>query len=289
MSGGVGPEPSCSAPMISKGPRTGAGRQPRARGLALLTVLWALAILALLAAAVLGRSTGDLRLARHLEGRAQAALAADAAVRLEIARLLADGGTAWPPDGAWRPARLGGAVARARSVDEAGLVDVNFAAPQLLAALAGVAGAPPAEADAFAAAVVGLRRGPEGDLATPDEISRAPGVDAVLLRRLAPFLTTWTAARAPNALTAPPEVRAALALLPQGAIVEAEEERDSAELAIMRIRRAAARGRLGDRFVRVEAEAEAAGGARFARTAVVALELGPPPRWRALHWDRKAE
>lgn len=293
MKGWRGPVAACTLLAMGVSPMESwivrSRRRRGARGLALLTVLWALSILSLVAAAVLDRSSGDVRFARHLEGRAQAALAADAAIRVEVARLLADGGAAWPPDGAWRLIRLGAAAARARSIDESGLVDVNVAPPALLAALAAAAGARPADADAFAAMVAGLRRSGEGDLAMPDEISRVNGADPVLLRRLAPFLTTWSGMRTPNTLTAPPEVVAALAEVSAGVDAAPVEARDPAALAVQRIRRATARGRLGDRFVRIEAEAETAGGTRFARAAIVALELGPPPRWRALHWDRRPE
>ncbi|MDX1483405.1 MAG: type II secretion system protein GspK, partial [Alphaproteobacteria bacterium] len=119
----------------------------RQRGIALVAVLWALVLLAVIAATVSRESRTQSRLARNFVDGAQAEALADGGVHRAIdglSRPVAAGG--WRVDGTvygWR--RPDGEV-RIRIEDEGGKVDLNRAGAALLRDLFLAAGAEPARA-----------------------------------------------------------------------------------------------------------------------------------------------
>ncbi len=204
------------------------------RGIALVAVLWALVLLAVIAATVLSESRTQSRLARNFLDAAQAEALADGGVyrAMEgLARPVAAGG--WRVDGtvyAW--ARPEGEV-RIRIEDEGGKIDLNRANGRLLTNLFLAAGLEPQRAEALAAAVQDFRdaddtRRPDGaedsDYAgaglphgakdapfeAVEELHQVFGMSRELYAAVAGAVTVHARTRRPDAKVAPPLVIAAL-------------------------------------------------------------------------------
>ena len=132
-------------------------------GIALISVLWALAILSLLAALVLEAGNLSYRGERAAEAQAEAEALAEAGITRAILALLdARADARWPVDGTPRNFIFEGAPVTVSIQDELGKIDLNAASVELLAALFRSAGVPPAEADALAGRVAAWR-GPRSD------------------------------------------------------------------------------------------------------------------------------
>ncbi len=218
-------------------------RAPRPRGVALLLVLWLVALLAATVGAfALSARTEQLQgqvLARGLETRE----AARAGVEYAMARLSdADPQRRWIPDGREYRWRFGDADVALRIVDEQGKVDLDMADAGLLAALLRQLGTEPQEAVRIAGAIVDWRDAdtlaqPGGGAEAPEyaaagrdygpanlpfesvaEVEQVLGVTPSLYARLAPVVTVYSGRGVPDPAFAPPTVRAAagLAALPAG-------------------------------------------------------------------------
>ncbi|HET6195891.1 MAG TPA: type II secretion system protein GspK, partial [Acetobacteraceae bacterium] len=129
----------------------------RARGFALLIVLWTLALLALLGAQVLGTARQDARRARNLLDAAQVEAAADGAIERAIYRLLDRTSRHWSPDGTTRTLRTGQVSIAVRIDDEADKINPNLASVPLLQALLLQVGADQATAATVAASIIEWR------------------------------------------------------------------------------------------------------------------------------------
>ncbi|MEE8215073.1 MAG: type II secretion system minor pseudopilin GspK [Alphaproteobacteria bacterium] len=204
------------------------------RGIALVAVLWALVLLAVIAATVLSESRTQSRLARNFLDAAQAEALADGGVyrAMEgLARPNAAGG--WRVDGtvyAW--ARPEGEV-RIRIEDEGGKIDLNRAGGRLLGNLFLAAGLEPGRAEALAAAVQDFRdaddtRRPDGaedsdyagaglphgakdaPLEAVEELAQVYGMTRKIYAAVAGAITVHARTRRPDAKVAPPLVIAAL-------------------------------------------------------------------------------
>ena len=178
--------------------RGGIGPRP---GFALVSVLWGIGLLALVAAAT-------VRLAYH-EGRhaevslavARAQAMADGAVRLAILRVLAGG-----PEGRWDGAPAIQAGATVSVQDQGGLINLDLAEPALLAGLLSRAGGLDADpASRLAAAIVAERGAPPagGPFLSPVDLVRVPGMTPALLTRLLPYVTIHSGLRGVDPRTAP--------------------------------------------------------------------------------------
>ena len=204
------------------------------RGIALVAVLWALVLLAVIAATVLSESRTQSRLARNYLDAAQAEALADGGVYRALAGLArpsAAGG--WRVDGtiyAWR--RAHGEV-RVRIEDEGGKIDLNRADGRLLGSLFLMAGLEPARAEALAAAVQDFRDAddtprpdgaedsdyasaglPHGAKDAPfeavEELHQVFGMTREIYGAVAAAVTVHARTRRPDAKVAPPLVIAAL-------------------------------------------------------------------------------
>ncbi len=105
----------------------------RNRGIALISVLWVVALLTVVAGGVSTGMQSETRLARNLMVSAQARHAAEGGVQLAVLALL--GGarrTAWQPDGSVHELVIGDAVVRVTVIDEAAKIDLNLAPDVLL-------------------------------------------------------------------------------------------------------------------------------------------------------------
>ena len=254
------------------------------RGIALVAVLWGVAILSLIAMAFLADSRSQSTIARNLEENAKAQALADAGIYRAVAGLLTiDPAGAWRADGTVYRLELGEGEVAITIADEGGKVDLNRAQDRLLAGLLRVMGEGEAEAEALVGAIRDFadadnRRRDSGaedfDYAAAGrawgakdapfesvaELQQVLGVARPLYDRLAPFLTVYSGRAQINPVVAPREVLLAMPGL--GATqVDALLERRT-ELGNARLRS------LGTAFA-IRAEAATAGGGAFIREAIV--------------------
>ncbi|HSV28397.1 MAG TPA: hypothetical protein VLL76_02530, partial [Candidatus Omnitrophota bacterium] len=206
----------------------------RQGGFALLSVLWGLAFLGVLAAAIAAVATDRAHRARNLAEAARAEALADAGFVHGVAHLLEHAGDPlWRADGQPYALDLGDGRVEIVLRDEAGRVDVNYADQALLAGLLAGAGLDAEAAEALADAIQDwsdgddLRRlnGAEAadyrdagidppanrPFALVAELARVKGMRPDLLRRLEPHLTIHSRQRGLDPTVASAEL---LALLP---------------------------------------------------------------------------
>ncbi len=252
-------------------------------------MLWSLVLLTLLVTQLNSAGRSETRLARNLLDAASAQAAADGGVFEAASRLLDPAARHWAADGQPNSVRIGSAVVAVRMVDESGKINPNVASLGLLQSLVHAAGADTGTAAAVASAIVQWRfpgadnQGPAAiaatyrasgrDYAPPeaafqsiDELGLVRGVTPDLLARLLPHVTLVHEAD-PDMRVADPVVVAAVKEF--GGLPAAPPAADS-----------------GGRLVTVTAEATAAGGSRFRRTATLRLGLdksGSP--YRILLWS----
>ena len=187
-------------------------------GIALVMVLWLLALLSVIAGSLVYSSRTELGIAANLVGRARAEAFADAGVHKAIQQLaaaVASDPERWRGNGAVHLWQLGEAMLYITIIDEAGKVDLNQAPLPLLQALFTGYGVADQDAAALAAAVVDWRDpddlvtpngaetaeyaaagrdyGPaNGQFTTIEELSQVLGVSDELYRRLEPALTVYS-------------------------------------------------------------------------------------------------
>ncbi|WP_081762591.1 type II secretion system protein GspK [Xanthobacter sp. 126] len=219
-------------------------RAPRGpeRGFILVTVLWILAALAAFTAvyAVYVSDTASASAVRTETLRADGLVVA--AVELAALRLLSVPAQDRPISGEVR-FRMGDANVSARFADEAARIDLNSAAPPVLAGLFQVLGVPEQAAKTYAASIAAWRSPPRGSsagaggaasgtktsalgddeaakgqgaFAHAAELARVPGLPADVVAAALPYLTVYAGRREVNPELAGPVVRAALAKAGQG-------------------------------------------------------------------------
>ncbi|MBS0472769.1 MAG: general secretion pathway protein GspK [Proteobacteria bacterium] len=189
----------------------------RERGIALVSVLWGVAILSLIAAALLSLSLTSAQLDRNAWNRARAASAADGAVNQAILALL-DPRLKRQPRVDSTPADVvfDHVKVRVAIQDESGRINVNFASKDLIAAALAASGLSPGDARTLAGRIA-ARRGPEEQLIAKttyrarDELLAIDGLRRETLDRAAPLITVFGRNDSVNQSVAP---RAVLAVLP---------------------------------------------------------------------------
>ncbi|HEV2552088.1 MAG TPA: hypothetical protein VGU20_32570 [Stellaceae bacterium] len=275
----------------------------RQRGIALVLVLWVMALLAVMVVGFAGDARTELKLARNQADAAEARAIADTGVSLALLNVLDNNeDTAWRIDGATHNLAYGEGTIRVSVQDEGGKIDLNLAPPALLAGLFRTLGI--ADAEALAAAVQDWRRQHGGDAADGsvarsgpflalEQLRAVPGITGAVYARAAPFLTVYTRRDRVDPLTAPAEV---LRSLPGARPAEVD--------AFL-----AARDRLGPvpgglpalngigdfiahaglEVVTVTSEGRTAGGARFIRQAVVSAAARGGAPYQILAWRQLQE
>lgn len=224
----------------SDGPR-------RRRGVVLVSVLWLLALLALL---VLNLSTGsrtELSLASNLRLAASARHAAEAGVNWGMWSLMQSDGGGWLADGSSRVLKFDGLDVEVTLFDEQGKIDLNEADPLLLRGLFESVGESRKSAEALADAVVDWRdedslRSPMGaeeaeyraaGLPGPAnapfiklaELRKVLGMTEELYLKVLPALTVFSQKAEINPLVAPREVLRALPGMDANSVDRFIEER----------------------------------------------------------------
>ena len=253
------------------------------RGIALVAVLWGLAILSIIAAAFLADTRSQGTIARNLMENAKAQALADAGVYRAIAGILSiDPAIAWRADGTAYQLSLGEGEVLITIADEGGKVDINRAQDRLLRELFEGSGMPENDAAALIDAIrdfadrdddrrpagaedddyvaAGLEWGAkDAPFEAVEELQQVLGMSRPLYDRLAPFLTVYSGRAQVNPVVAPREVLMAMPGL--------GEEQVDALLA----RRAEGDARVrsvGTAFT-IRAAAVTSGGGQFIREAVV--------------------
>jgi general secretion pathway protein K len=204
------------------------------RGLALLTVLWVLSLLSVIAAGLVTQTSTELQITRNMTETARARGLAEAGVFLAIPRLLDPSPeTQWRPNGEERSFEYGGGAIRIVLQDEGGKIDLNAAPNAILAGLFGVLGIGADETSRLVDAIADWKdedgpRRPNG--AKRDDYRRAGltwvprngpfeaieelrlvlGMTPALYNRLLPFITIYSQSARINPSTASSVVLRAL-------------------------------------------------------------------------------
>jgi general secretion pathway protein K len=276
-----------------------------------VSVLWLLALLALVTMVLLTAMRVDTRAAGQFIRHAEAEALADGLMRLVALRLgdrnrrPLDDAAGLARDGTPMLCAHGAAAAAIGVTDAAGLVDLNAASPALLEWLLRGLGVAPERAAALAAAIVdfrdaddipgvngaesaayraaGLAHGPKNaPFETVMELDQVLGMDVALLGRLSAVTTVYSRQPGIDAAAAPREVRAAAAVASAetGAAAVPGMQGDPARADIPSLFRIPSRARA----YRVVVIVQLPDGGRFAREAVIEPERTAPLGFRMREW-----
>jgi general secretion pathway protein K len=203
------------------------GGMDRQRGFALVTVLWGVLILAVIAAAMLSSVRVSSNLAAAGLARAEAEALADAAVNRAVLGLLDPRvDHRWRVDGVTRGAVFKEWPVSVAIQDEYGKIDLNAAGRDMLRRMFVVAGRTPDEADGLADAVLDWREKGDaprlhgakaddyrkagydyvprgGPFQTVGELKLVMGMTAALFRQIEPIVTVYSQRARLNTETAP--------------------------------------------------------------------------------------
>lgn len=223
------------------------GRPARQSGFALVVVLWAAALLCVIATSFALNMREETRLAENLAARARAEAVADAGIRRGILALLADvPGPRRESNGLFYELPFAGGSMRMRMVSENGKIDLNGAPQGLIHGLLETLAGNGAIADGGQAARVadaildwrdsdhwvrtwgaedptyvaknaslGARDGPFLSVA---ELNLVHGVDAGVYAQLAPWVTVYSGSAQVDPITAPRTVLRAIPGLDAGRV-----------------------------------------------------------------------
>ncbi len=234
----------------------------RQAGIALVVVMWALLLLATIAAAVTAVHRTEIALSNNLLDQVRGRALGEAGVYYAISRLLSDGtlpeSERFPVDGSLQRWFFEGLELRISVSGESGRVDLNAAQPELLKLLLEAAGAEPDQVDDLAGAIqdwrdtdsntqvngaedpdyraAGMLYGAKDEpFSSVEELRQVLGMTPELYRALAPALTVYSGRSTVNPIFAPRLVLMAVLELPETQIDEyldakARGEADDGEL-----------------------------------------------------------
>jgi len=184
------------------------------RGVALLLVLWVLALLASLLAGLAGWVHLQNRQALWQRQHTQASLAAEAGVGMAVlAQLDRDPQRHWRADGQPHALRFGKAQLAVSLRSEQGKLDINAAAMEQVTRWLQTCGATAQQLQTLIPALQQRRAGTP--LRLLEELRELPGMSQTLYARATPNLTLWSGLSSPEPRLASAELRQALGL-PQG-------------------------------------------------------------------------
>jgi len=208
------------------------------RGFALVTVIWGLAVIALLIVSFMSSARLQLQTAYNLAGATKADLLADAALNAAFMTLMSERESAGPNlaqqpphDGAPRFCALEGAAVAIAVEGESGKVDLNAAERNILQATLAGLGLDRRQAETIATSIMAFRsRSPPQDLLSAGEgsdarpfppkrdmfqsvleLDQVSGVTPELFSGLAPLVTVHSGSQGLDRRAAPPALFAALA------------------------------------------------------------------------------
>lgn len=206
----------------------------RERGIALVSVLWLVALLAVIASSFSVSTRTEVLLARNQIDSTQARYVAEAGIQLGILQLLdPNRQKAWPADGSAQEFTLGEVQVRIAIQDETGKIDLNMAPAELLVGLLQSVGVEAAERDRLADAILdwrdtddlrsangaeakeyeaaGLPYGPKNaTFDSVEELERVIGMTPAVYRKLQASVTVNSQRAAINPAAAPRSVLVAI-------------------------------------------------------------------------------
>jgi general secretion pathway protein K len=188
------------------------------KGVALLLVLWVLAVLSLLLGGLAGWVQLESRQALWLRQHTQALLAAEAGLNLSVQGLLdATQRKRWIADGRFTSLRLDDTQLTVSIRSERGKLDLNSAPSTDLARLFVACGADRRQAGALAEALVKQRNDGQSPLRVLEEVRSLPGMTRALYARVLPEITVWSGLDRPDPAFSSALLRRALNLPNQSA------------------------------------------------------------------------
>lgn len=173
------------------------------QGVALIGVLWVLALLTVSATVLSTTLREDLRLSANLVATAQARRAAEGGVELALSRLIAG-----PSKAGDLETQVGMAAVRVTVVDEAGRLDLNEAPESMLAAYFRVLGLDEAQAAHVAHGI--LERRHVAAFQSVEELAVVPGMTQDIYRRARDGVSVHSGQLGVHAAAAPREVLLAI-------------------------------------------------------------------------------
>lgn len=185
------------------------------RGIALLLVIWTLALLSAIAVAVTADGRSARRIAQNVEQAARDRALAEGGIRWGIAQLLdGQGQRRLPLDGRMQSVEIGTARVLVGVEAETGKFDLNTSPPAVLENLLLQAGAAAAEARRVVAAAEvyrGANRAEPGRSRRPAfletlDLRRITSLDEALYREILPFITVYSGTPRLDPAVAPKQV-----------------------------------------------------------------------------------
>lgn len=283
------------------------------RGLALVTVLWVVALMSIIAVSVLRTGRTDLTLARNVSTAVRAQLLSRAAVELVVFRLLQGNSDprSWQLDGsiyAWRDADASYA---ARATSEHGRIDLNTASEALLRELALALGMSEQDAQRLSTAIIGRRdrlaatriggatgadarqRGPIHERQAPflsiAELTSVADMNGSAYRRLEAFVTVYSGREQPDAAAALPTVQIALngdRIAESGRITVDHRVLDDLQEMPSVVHKGRGSARPPGRLYRIEVQTRLSNGHELIEYAVIQLTPGDARPYRMLFWTQ---
>lgn len=183
------------------------------RGVALLVVLWVLALLSVLLAGLAGWVRLESRQALWQRQHTQALLAAQAGLSLAVLGLSnTDPQRQWLADGRAHALRFADNTLAVSVFSERGKLDLNSASAGDFARLLKTLGVAASPADDAVQALSQRRGAEQTPLRLLEELRELPGIDEATYRRLLPHITLWSGLERPEPAFASAPLRRALAL-----------------------------------------------------------------------------
>jgi general secretion pathway protein K len=193
----------------------------RQKGVALLLVLWVLALLSTLLAGLLGWVHLQNRQALWQRQHTQAVLAAEAGIGMAVlAQLDRDPQQHWKADNQPHGLRFDEAALAVSLGSETGKLDLNAAPAESFARLLVACGANPDLARQVAQGLEQRRGGGRAPLRMVEEVRELPGIGQPLYQCASSHVTLWSGMSAPDPRMASPWLRQALGLPQAGPATE---------------------------------------------------------------------
>ena len=270
----------------------------RARGFALIVVLWVVTLLGLIAAALLRESGTETRVAQNLRENAKAEALAEAGLQRAILGLLDhDDATVWRADGTTYSFVLGEGTATIQVHSEAGKIDINTAPNDVIKALFIAGGTSEDQASQLVEAVADFRdpdgiRRPRGaedsdyqamgvrheakdaPFEAVEELMQVRGISPDLYERLSGAITVYGRPQV-DVTTAPPLVLQVLRNVMPERLDRMVAARQASGVQVSR-----------PRTVTVTIAARTSGGGLFVREAIIQRTAGPE-LFRVLTWRQR--
>ena len=254
------------------------------RGLALVSVLWGVAILSVIAAAMVTASLSTAYVGRNVWNATRGATLDEAAINRTILALMDQRpASQLAIDGTSRLLRFDGEQVRVWVQDESGRININFADRDTLQSLFASAGTDRDAAGALADRLVARRnQDPASPVVkipfrTTDELLAVPGMSPALYARILPLITVFGHNGTVNTQAAPRAVLLALPGATENSVADILRDR-----ALPSSTRASANTADGIYAITAEARVD---GARTIRVAVVQFTGDPAKPYWFVFWQ----